>query len=310
MSVAIRPAALSPKPCSPWLRNWRSRAPTTWIFRCRRAPFCVGVCSLAVEFGWDPLAEGPAFSGDADTWGVRRLICGTRRGGRWELWSKHQATFALRQIVSLVGLKPEEYALHSVRIGGATRLAAAGASPDLLRQEGRWAGERGVPAIVYVRSHGKDAKWVSNSVLRGSTRHINQKDMYALYHASSCSSVRRTPRSCAERIRALTPTTPPWWARLIKRARPRTRRHTSSWSDPLISKSSTVSCCCFTSGSRLAPNLATSMGRNVFNYFSILAGDMGRNRFTYSRACSVVGAVCRVVATAGRWLARGDGAVT
>jgi len=78
---------------------------------------------------------------------------------RWSLWSKHQATEALRRIVALVGLQPDEYALHSLRIGGATFLAAAGATPDLLRQEGRWAGERGYQP--YVRSHGEDAGWVS-----------------------------------------------------------------------------------------------------------------------------------------------------
>lgn len=77
----------------------------------------------------------------------------------WSMWSKHQATRALRQVVSLAGLPPEEFALHSLRIGGATYLAAGGASPDVLRREGRWAGEYGYRP--YVRSHGKDAVWVS-----------------------------------------------------------------------------------------------------------------------------------------------------
>ena len=35
----------------------------------------------------------------------------------------HQADSALRQVASLAGLQPSEYALHSLRIGGATHLA-------------------------------------------------------------------------------------------------------------------------------------------------------------------------------------------
>lgn len=76
------------------------------------------------------------------------------------MWIKDQATRALWQVLSLAGLLPEEYALRSLKIGGATHLAAAGASPDVLRREGRWTREHG--CWLYVRSHGKDAVWVSD----------------------------------------------------------------------------------------------------------------------------------------------------
>ena len=45
--------------------------------------------------------------------------------GRWAMWTKYQATTALRQVVALAGLQPEEYTLHSLRIGGG---GAAGCS--------------------------------------------------------------------------------------------------------------------------------------------------------------------------------------
>lgn len=38
--------------------------------------------------------------------------------GRWAMWTKHQATVALSQVVALAGLQPAEYALHSLRVEG------------------------------------------------------------------------------------------------------------------------------------------------------------------------------------------------
>lgn len=79
--------------------------------------------------------------------------------GKWAMWTKHQATRALRQVVALAGLQPEEYALHSLRIGGATYLAAGGASPEVLRKEGRWAGESSYQS--YIRNVAGQADRVS-----------------------------------------------------------------------------------------------------------------------------------------------------
>ena len=61
--------------------------------------------------------------------------CGS---GRWSTWAQAQATRALRQVVSAAGVQLEEYALHSLRIGGATHLSAGGAAPEVLKREGRW----------------------------------------------------------------------------------------------------------------------------------------------------------------------------
>ena len=57
-------------------------------------------------------------------------------GGRWSMWTKQQATVALRSVVELAGVRVDEYALHSLMIGGATHLSAGGASPETLQREG------------------------------------------------------------------------------------------------------------------------------------------------------------------------------
>ena len=81
--------------------------------------------------------------------------CGS---GRWSMWTQTQATKALRQVVSVAGMQAEEYALHSLRIGGATHLSAGGAAPEVLKREGRWTSGA---YKGYVRNHGRDAQWVS-----------------------------------------------------------------------------------------------------------------------------------------------------
>ena len=77
--------------------------------------------------------------------------CGS---GRWSMWTQAQAMRALRQVVSVAGVQLEEYALHSVRIGGATHLSARGAAHEVLKREGRWASGA---YKGYVRNHGRDA---------------------------------------------------------------------------------------------------------------------------------------------------------
>ena len=49
------------------------------------------------------------------------------------------STTVLRKVVALAGVRSEEYALHSLNIGGATQLSARGATPAVLQREGRWA---------------------------------------------------------------------------------------------------------------------------------------------------------------------------
>lgn len=72
-----------------------------------------------------------------------RLVSVGAGAGGWCLWSKHRVVLALRQVVASAGLPPAEYALHSLRIGGAKYAAVGGgwgASSQQLRSEGRWAG--------------------------------------------------------------------------------------------------------------------------------------------------------------------------
>ena len=66
-------------------------------------------------------------------------------------------------MVALAGGRAENYALHSLRIGGATHLSAGGASSEVLQREGRWASDA---YKAYVRSHGKDAGWVASVMAR------------------------------------------------------------------------------------------------------------------------------------------------
>ncbi|MEP2424710.1 MAG: hypothetical protein ABJH99_01660, partial [Tateyamaria sp.] len=38
--------------------------------------------------------------------------------GRWTMWIKQQATAVLQAVVAFAGVRAEDYALHSLRIGG------------------------------------------------------------------------------------------------------------------------------------------------------------------------------------------------
>ncbi|CAM9526848.1 unnamed protein product, partial [Sphacelaria rigidula] len=57
---------------------------------------------------------------------------------KWRVWTREQATTALRELVRQHGVNPSEYALHSGRIGGVTPLASAGILPDVIQREDRW----------------------------------------------------------------------------------------------------------------------------------------------------------------------------
>ena len=52
-----------------------------------------------------------------------------------------QATATLRAVVALTDGRAEDYALRSLRVGGATHLSAGGATPEVLQREGRWASD-------------------------------------------------------------------------------------------------------------------------------------------------------------------------
>ena len=69
------------------------------------------------------------------------LVADGSGGGTIFMWTKQQATVALRGVVALVGVQADEDALHSLRIGGATHLSTGGSSPETLQREGRWASD-------------------------------------------------------------------------------------------------------------------------------------------------------------------------
>ena len=71
------------------------------------------------------------------------------------MWTQTPATRALRQVVLVAGVQPEEYAMHSLRIGGATHLSAGGVAPEVLKREGRWASGA---YKGYARIHGRYAQ--------------------------------------------------------------------------------------------------------------------------------------------------------
>ena len=95
----------------------------------------------------------------------------------WEVWSRGRATQRLRDGIASVGerwreegrragarLISEEVALHSGRIGGATRLAARGVPEAVKKKEGRWSSDS---FMVYVRANMEDPVWVSEVLEHG-----------------------------------------------------------------------------------------------------------------------------------------------
>lgn len=82
-------------------------------------------------------------------------------GCRWKVWTEKEATAALRAIIERQGLNPSEYALHSGRIGGATRLAAMGLSTYDIQQQGRWKSQA---VGMYIRTNKEAEARVSRAL--------------------------------------------------------------------------------------------------------------------------------------------------
>ena len=66
-------------------------------------------------------------------------------------------------MVSSMVRGPMTYALHSGRIGGATQLAAQGASDIQIQRAGRW---KSLAFMGYVRAGGEGADFVSETLAR------------------------------------------------------------------------------------------------------------------------------------------------
>ena len=62
-------------------------------------------------------------------------------------------------VVALAGVRAEEYALHSLRIGGATHPSAGGATSESSQREGRRVSDA---YKAYVHSHGENAGWMAS----------------------------------------------------------------------------------------------------------------------------------------------------
>lgn len=105
-------------------------------------------------------------------------------GSKWEVWRREEATRRMRGGIQVVArkwseegrgagarLNPKEFALHSGRIGGATRLAARGVPEAVIKKEGRWASDS---FLVYVRANMRDPELVS-AVLEEGKREYNRQ---------------------------------------------------------------------------------------------------------------------------------------
>ena len=72
--------------------------------------------------------------------------------------TRTEAVVALRIMAASAGKNPAYFALHSGRIGGATKLAAQGSSELQIQQAGRWKSQA---FMVYMRDAGEGAQKVS-----------------------------------------------------------------------------------------------------------------------------------------------------
>ena len=77
--------------------------------------------------------------------------------------TRTEGAVALRMMAASAGKNPAQFALHSGRIGGATKLAAQGMSELQIRRAGRW---KSRAFMVYVRGAGESAQKVSAALTR------------------------------------------------------------------------------------------------------------------------------------------------
>ena len=89
---------------------------------------------------------------DDETYGVRGKVI-----------TRTEAVVTLRMMAASAGKNPAHFALHSGRIGGATKLAAQGMSELHIQRAGRW---KSRAFMVYVRDAGEGAQNVSAALTR------------------------------------------------------------------------------------------------------------------------------------------------
>ena len=103
--------------------------------------------------------------------------------GNWPVWMQARATVSLRGVVALARFPADEYALHSLRVGGATFLSAGRASVDVVRRKGRWKSDA---FKSYVRSHGVDTKAVSDMLTDADAQPALQPGQRRVWDINGC----------------------------------------------------------------------------------------------------------------------------
>ena len=81
-----------------------------------------------------------------------------RTASGWKGTTRTEAVIALRMMAARASKNPAQFALHSGRIGGATKLAVQGMSDLKFQRAGRW---KSRAFMVYVRDAGEGAQKVS-----------------------------------------------------------------------------------------------------------------------------------------------------
>ena len=86
-----------------------------------------------------------------------------RTASGWKVITRTEAVAALRVMTASAGKNPAQFALHSRRIGRATKLAAQGMPELKIQRAGRW---KSRAFMVYMRDAGEGAQKMSAAVAR------------------------------------------------------------------------------------------------------------------------------------------------
>ena len=86
-----------------------------------------------------------------------------RTASGWIVITPTESVLALRMMAASAGKNPAQFALHSGRVGVATKLAAQGMSELQIQRAGRW---KSRAFMIYVRDSGEGAQKVSAALTR------------------------------------------------------------------------------------------------------------------------------------------------
>ena len=95
------------------------------------------------------------------------------------VWQYGQALRVLREVVVQSRGEPSDFALHSLRVGAATKLEAGGDVPNrVIQREGRWARDSNTFKI-YTKGKTVDSRRVSKKLLNSTGRQGSSKTAWA-----------------------------------------------------------------------------------------------------------------------------------